>query len=240
MVKNRDILTWLQRVMRKETRGNVISLNDFNTFLQFAFQKRLGFLLKNLELTGDVTQSLSVFQRTMVINPVNGIDHGYILTDNITDGLEKPLRCIGPNNRKIDWVTQMEYEKRVGCSLTAPTAKNPVYMIENDRIKIYPYVGVESVTLTYISTPPVPYLDWVVRASRTVRYLDEGQVVTLTQGETYPNGVNGATSKTLDMVWSDDDSVAVADMILRNIAPSVADQGAYQLGSEETIKSEQL
>ena len=27
---------------------------------------------------------------------------------------------------------------------------------------------------------------------------------------------------------------------VRNIAPSVADQGAYQLGSEETIKSEQL
>jgi len=54
--------------------------------------------------------------------------------------------------------------------------------------------------------------------------------------------VNNTTDAPLtrEMKWSQEDTVAVANMILRNIAPSIADQGAYQFSSEESAKSERL
>lgn len=249
MIRNRDILDWLQRVLRKETRGNVVSMRDFNTYLAVNQRKRFDWLMRQMELTGRVVKSLEGYQHTDVLSlSVDGI-YGKVALSALSSYLEKPLRCMylfeGAYTR-ADWVTQLELEERLSNSLTYPTVEHPVYVMEGGEIHVYPYTAGATVQLTYIATPPKAYLDWVVRASRTVRYLDAAQLVVLNQGqgEVYPNASdntsNPLTSLTQEMLWSQEDSISVADMILRNIAPSIADQGAYQFSSEESAKSEQL
>jgi len=242
MIKNKDILDWLQRVLRKETRGNVISMRDFNTYLAFAQRLRFDWLKQQMELTGRIMRSLETYQTTEVFSPDDETEYGeYSLS--ALGGVEKPLRCMAMYDGKYvkcDWVTQLELEERLSNSLTFPTAKHPVYVLEGGVIQLYPCPT--SAKMTYIKIPEKAYLDWIVQSGRTVRYLSEGGSVNVGEGETYPNSVNNTTDAPLtrEMKWSQEDTVAVANMILRNIAPSIADQGAYQFSSEESAKSERL
>lgn len=241
MIKNRNILEWLQRVLRKEVRGNVLSMRDFNTYLSFAQRKRFDWLVSQMELTSRVTKSLEVYQDTETLTGLT--DEGLYGAKAIPVDTEKVLRAMvlyGESYVKADMVTQLELERRLDDSLTVPTQKHPVYVLQGGEAHVYPYAAGMVVSITYIKTPEKAYLDWVVKPGRTVRYLEEGAIVTLSEGETYPNGEDGGTSLTEEMYWSQEDTVAVADMLLRNISPTLADQGAYQFSSEESAKSERL
>jgi len=246
MIRNVDILSWLQRVLRKETRGNVLSPADFNTFLSMNQRLHFDEQLRNMELTETITTSMSVYVKTkelaMTKVPVHDPLYGVYELSHLGFGHEKPLRCMamyeGKYERKVDMVTHGEMQERMSNSLTRPTKKHPVGYIEGGKLIVYPYVA--SVRYTYVSTPDKAYLDYVVHANRTVRYLNEGATVTVGADETWPNQTHNSVSRTKEMEWNDEDKVAVAHRILRAVAPAIQDAGAYQLASEETQKSERL
>lgn len=247
MIQNKDILNWLQRVLRKEARGNILSPTDFNTFLAVNQRLRFDERMKQMELTDGVTSSMSVYVKSKLLTldkvPIRGSAvYGEAL---LPSGYEKTLSCMtdfeGLRTAKVDLVTHLEMQERMSNSLTCPSVKHPLGMIEGGKLIVYPYVA--SVRLTYVQTPAKAFLDYVVNTSnRTVRYLDADVDVTVGVNEVWPNKLHNEdfTSNTHEMEWSDEDKIAVAHKILRGVAPAVQDQGAFQLGSEETQKAERL
>lgn len=229
---NRDILQSIYRVVRKEARGGVITPDDFNRMLAQETIKRYGEMRNAMEKSGEVTTSMEKYIRTTIVNGAS-----FAIPANYEKRLSSIALYNGVYTRRVDEVTQLEYEERVGNSLTKPTARNPVIYPLNGNFIVDPS---STIKFTYMVAPATPFLDYYYDVNGNIQFLTAGQAHTLLVGETYRDGTIGTNqnvnSITVEIDMDYDDKIAIMNGILRQLGVIIPNEGAFAYGTQEQQK----
>lgn len=236
---NQEILHSIQDTIRKESRGNIFTPDAFNRLLPMHVLNRYYTLSDEVERTAQIMRSMERYIRTVVIPQDNTFLQSYPLVGFFPEGFNIPLsgRALynGAYRQPLDWVTKKEYESM--SVLTAPTEREPIAYIENGRIHIEPHTV--RVKVSALVRPAIPFLDYYFDANRNIRYLGGG-TYTLGTGEVYRDGrASGTvTSLTVECDLHEEDKRVVMMSILRQLGVTIPNEGVFQLGSQEQIKTE--
>jgi hypothetical protein len=234
----KEMINTIYAVLRKEERGGVFTPDDFNRYVGMFARQEYDYQKEQMERTETITTAMERYVRKVIRTPHGSLSYNY---NTKPSSFEKHLSALalynGTYSRKIDLVTEMEFEGRVGDALTQPTSRNPVIYYVGGYEYVFPNVGY---TLTYMVSPAVPFLDYYYDSNRRIQYLDFEQSHTLGVGEIYRDGTDSGnvTSDTIELDMDEGMQINVMNRILRVLGVSVPNEGVFHYGSQETIKSE--
>ena len=241
ILTNKNIYLLLQRILRKESRGNVVSVDDFNRLFPVKVRERFENRKKEMERTSDITEDLERYIRVETLSESG--DGRYAKPDgNGGEEFVKHLGALKPNGDSylpVDLITKLEYTSMT--SLTKPTERYPVVFYEEGQLVVRP--SSVNVEVHYMVAPNVPFLDYHYRNMNIV-YLDEGDEVVddgvnvLKEGSSFPEG--NYISETVDSDMSDNDKLAVLYTMLAEYGVTLPDETAIQYGLSREAKHEQL
>lgn len=234
----KDMINTIYAVLRKEERGGVFTADDFNRYVSMFSRRVYDEWKGEMERTGTVTESMERYIR-MSINSAYGNDSLYNIVVQ-PEGFEKHLSAMGEyngyKNRKIDLVTQLEFQERVGDYLTQPTIKNPLMKYQEGFVYVYPNVAFD---LVYMVSPEIPFLDYYYDTNRNIQYMDEGDSVTITTGMEYRDGTTSGVkeSQTVEMDLDEGGQIDVMNRMLRLLGVVIPNEGVFHYSTQEEVKN---
>lgn len=239
MVQLVDIRRLVDRLTKKEQRGNVISGDDFNTFLRISQAEHFDAQKRKAEQTGDIVDSLRAF--ITIVNVVTS--SGVSSIPSNYGKLISMTRMYGSDYVKCDVVTQMEKEDRLSNSLTEGTSKHPICSIDGTSFRFIP-ASDAYIKYIYYKKPDDPLLDWYIDNNDEYQYLAASAVHVWVTGETdssgtvHTTGDVNYTSTTVELEWLDDyDRVAIAYRLLTKVGVTIPSNLAIELGMSTTMQS---
>jgi hypothetical protein len=236
-----DIRLLIDRLTKKEQRGNVLSGEDFNTFLKVAQAEHFDVEKRKAEGTSDIIDSLRAFIVTKTDTTSSGLVA--IPTSPVYAKLLSAQRLNGSNFVRCDILSQLELEERLDNSLTVGTDALPLVSIEASNFRFYP-AAYSNVKIVYYKQPTEPTLDWYYDANGSIVYLAAAETHTLGTGEYAYDGIvttpTEITSRTVELEWADNnDRIAIAYRILTKLGVTIPNNLAVELGASEVMKSDQ-
>jgi len=237
MIQVKTIREYIDRLTKKEQRGNILSGEDFNNYLSIAQSEYFDQEKRKAEATGDITDSLRPFIVTLNSSATSGVLA--IPTNPQYAKLLQAYRLSGSDYRKCDQITQMEKGDRLENSLTVPTAKYPTVSIEGSNFVFNP-TTTAYVKVVYLKRPTDPFLDFYYDANQSIVYMDAGTSHTLGTDEVYRDGTSSGTvnSVTVEFEWvNDSDAIAIAHNILVKLGVTIPNNLAIELGNQKVMES---
>jgi len=238
-----DIRKLVDRLTKKEQRGNIISGEDFNTFIRIANSEHFDSEKRKADVTSDIVDSLRSFLSTYTGSATNGT---VVISSSLTNYgklLSAQRIYTGSDYVRCDIVTQLEKEERLSNSLTVATDRYPIASVEGLNINFLP-AATKNVKIVYYKKPADPYLDWYWDVDDNINYMDVTPTGdhTLTSGQTYSDGTTNLvtkTSKTVELEWADNsDRIAIAYRVLLKVGVTIPNNLAVELGASEVMKSD--
>lgn len=239
MVTILGVRKYIDRILKKEQRGNVLSGDDFNIFINLAQSEHFDGEKRKAEITSDIIDSLEPFIKTETGVTGSPSAGDYILPTDY-EKLLGTKRLYNGAYVGCDMVSQLEKDERDDNSLTIPTDKKPVVSIEGGYLRFIPTTNAY-IKITYYRKPEELFLDWYWDANDQIIYLDEGETYTLKTDERYSDGTTSGTksSKTIDFEWiNDSDRIAIAHRVLMKLGITLPNDLAMQYGASETTKND--
>jgi hypothetical protein len=240
-----DIRRLVDRLTKKEQRGNIINGEDFNTFLRISQAEHFDSEKRKAEATSDIIDSLSAFIVTYTGATTGGT--GLIAKSSLASPYAKLLSAQRLNTTdfvRCDIVSQLELEERLSNSLTVGTNKHPIVSIEDDNFRFSPSAN-KNIKIIYYKQPTDPVLDWYIDVNDNIVYLAAAEVHTWVTGETdsvgteHTTGETDYTSLTTELEWSDNsDRITIAYRMLSKMGITIPNNMALEFGVSETMKSE--
>ena len=237
MIQIATVRKYLDRLTKKEQKGNILSGEDFNTFIAISQSEHFDNQKRKAEATGDITDSLRGFITTANLSATGG-NLDISLLSNYAKLLQA-YRYLDPTYYPCDLVSQMEKGDRLTNSLTVPTAKNPIVSIEGSNFVFLPATS-SYVKVVYLKRPTDPFLDFYYDQYRNIVYLAAGATHTLGTSEVYRDGTSSGTvnSITVEFEWTDDDDIiAIAHNLLVKLGITIPNNLAIELGSQKVMES---
>ena len=248
---NEELYLTALDIARKDTKGNALTVGEFNKILYTVTNEYFIQQYRKYELTKTITDSLNPFlkQSTIAIAGGFGIlpmttdqEFFHITGDPIVTGGTVP----------VDIVPEIEYSHRVNDTLTAPSTTSPIGVMRWDSstsgpmIYVYPS-SITSIDTWYLKQPVQPFLDYYVDSSYNKTFLDAGESYTVVAGDTFPvytgtAPVAGATysSLTKEMEWRNFDKPSILYMILQKIGVAITDQMITEYSMQEAAKNDTI
>jgi len=237
MIQVATVRKYLDRLTKKEQKGNILSGEDFNTFIAISQSEHFDSQKRKAEVTGDITDSLRGFITTATLSATAGVLA--IPSSPKYAKLLQAYRLDSTTYYPCDLVSQMEKGDRLTNSLTVPTAKNPIVSIEGTNFVFSPTTN-SYVKVVYLKRPTDPFLDFYYDQYRNLVYLAQGATYTLGISEVYRDGTSSGTvtSQTVEFEWTeDDDIIAIAHNLLVKLGITIPNNLAIELGSQKVMES---
>jgi hypothetical protein len=236
MITVSTIRKYLDRLTKKEQRGNMLSGEDFNTFLAIAQAEYFDQEKRKAEATGDVIDSLRSFVTTLPSTATSGV-----LAIPTNPEYVKLLQAYRYNSNvyyPCDLVSQMEKGDRLTNSLTIPSNKYPIVSIEGSNFVFNPTTSAP-VKVVYLKRPADPFLDFYYDQYRNIVYMEADTNYTITAPQEYRDGTTGTkASLTEEFEWADDmDIINIAYILLVKLGKTIPDNLAIELGSQKVMES---
>ena len=243
MIGVKDIRLTVNRLLKRERVGSTVSGADFNRFLAVANAEETYAVKSLLELSQDITDSVRTHTKSVNYSPSTN----YI---QLPSDYLKILSVRAKNGSRwedVDVITQMEYSSRKHNSITRPTVDYPVCYEMGDYLYFDPVqTGTNTVVLTYMCQPAIPYLDYYVNLVGEEVYLAESETVDadLIDSDFQLYGKDGQAltltgsplsydSTTVEMDWPDESNrVNIMKRVLVMCGVSAPDQLAIQYGAQ--------
>lgn len=226
----------LDSMNRKQSRGNVITDEMFNTIINAAQSEYMDVEKGKADINSDITGELKPFY--VEVTGVSIVGGRYTLQN-----YAKILRVNTLYNDRYvlcDLVTSLEAEMRLGNSLTGPTLKNPFVEEMSSYLFFYP-ATITTANIKYIREPNEAFLDYYYDTSGSIVYMDEGITHKLVYGEEYRDGTTSGTisSQTQEFEWGVPDIMHIFDIVLRMCSVATDRQLSYAMTNQEVTRKEQ-
>lgn len=243
MIGVKEIRLTVNRLLKRERNGSTVSGADFNRFLSVANAEEVYAVKSLLELSQDITDSVRTYIKSVNYSPSTN----YIQLPADYLKLLSVRAKNGSRFEDVDIITQMEYSSRKHNSITQPTADYPVCYEMGNYLYFDPIqAGTNTVVLTYMCQPVVPYLDYYINLIGQEVYLDAGDTVDadLIDSEFQLYGKDGQAltltgiplsydSTTVELDWPDESNrVNILRRVLVMCGVTVPDQLAIQYGAQ--------
>lgn len=243
MLSVRDIPLIVYRLLKKERQGSTVSISDMNRFIKLAHLQEVDAIKRQLEVTQDVTDSVRVYlnSEAKAMTAWNYL--------SIADLSQTYLKLLGAQRKngvrweECDVITQLEYQDRIGNSITQPTVDYPICYELGSVIYFLPTPEAgASVRVSYMSRPIVPYVDGYINLAGELVYLEESETVStgLIDADFINYGWDGIalsvtegiyTSLTVEFDWPDNSNrINILKRVLIMCGVSVPDTLAIQYG----------
>jgi hypothetical protein len=175
-MNNFELLQYINFVLNKDRQGNTISSPEYEIMLQATSVEYFRELVRGYELNLINTNSVKRFKSTANIVVTTGIgdlpaDYEYHSASLFTYQVNgDPTKW-----KKIDIVTDEEWDARISSSIKYPTQKNPIGKIVGDKIHILP-LSIQAFRLAYLRTPNVPEFAMTLDQDDVEVYDDQNSV----------------------------------------------------------------
>lgn len=235
--------------LRKDFRGNSLSLDEFNRLSPIICHRLLADYAKKFEENIDSSSTIGLFKKldtpltitagktTLPIDYFQLIGEPWYIDD--TDDNDPSA------TRTIDVVTTLQKAKRRKDYLTQPTAKYPYCEIGSMNasklieIRVYP-TTITEINIDYIRLPNEPILDYYINDTTLIAtYLTEGtQNVAIPTGSTYRDGTNPSTVNptTKDWEFTVDSLPLIVAYFRSELGAILPDEGALTVGEKDKIQ----
>lgn len=225
----------LDAEMRKQAKGNVLSDDMFNVFINAAQSEYMDNQKKKAEITSDITGVLKPFYEEIQGAAVVG--GKYALTNYAK--LLRVSTLYNGNYVPCDVITALEYQNIEDNTLTAPTLRYPCVEEMGSYLQFYPS-GITTAKIKYIREPNEAFLDYYFNAKGITVYLAEGSTYTLLSGEEYRDGTTSGTvsSQTQEFEWGVPDIMGIFDIVMRYASVPLERNMAFSLSNREVDKKE--
>ena len=231
MTTNQSLYKSVLDILRKDERGEAVSVAEFNALLPVVSHEYFAQQYQKFQQTQNITDSLAPFITTATVTLTAGA--GSLPVDYL-HLIGKPLTVTG--SYPVDIVTRLEYAERAIDPITGPTATYPIAVVGASTINVYP-TTVASITIAYLKDPATPKLDYYVTDATNVRtFLAAAATHTVLTGETYPIAATaptvGATytSTTVEMEWLAQDRPSILYLFLQKLGVTMNDQLTLEAG----------
>ncbi len=177
MTTNEGLYKSVLDILRKDIRGEAVSVAEFNALLPVVSHEYFSQQYAKFQQTQKITDSLAPFIKTATITLTSGV--GYLPRDYM-HMIGKPLA----GTARVDMVSRLEYDERSVDYITQPTTTYPVAVIGTASYSSY--IGTYS---TY--TPELAIFGYTTIAgvSRPTilfdsgyNYLNDGDLITISGG----------------------------------------------------------
>ena len=181
-----DIYQVCNYIADKDTAGNAFTPNQFNGIIDILnrdfFKKKVeesgyfddGGRSYSDSLTG--SKNLHRFIHNETIAPAGATTYTYAYPLGAT---------VTATGVKVEFISEQEYNDRVGDSVLAPSAAAPVALERGDNIYVEPNVNID---LSYYFFPNTPQLDYYLDVNGVIQYLDAGGTHVWATGEIDSDG----------------------------------------------------
>lgn len=235
-LKLKEFRGLLDNMLRKQSRGNVVTDEMFNTLINAAQSEYMDIEKGKADINSDLTGELKPFYAEAIGISIAG---GQYTLQNYAKILRVNTLY---NDRYVlcDLVTSLEAETRLGNSLTWPTLKNPFVEEMADYLLFYP-ATITTANIKYIREPNEAFLDYYYDINGSIIYMDEGATHTLYSGEEYRDGTTTGTisSQTQEFEWGVSDIMHIFDIVLRMCSVATDRQLSYAMTNQDTTRKEQ-
>ena len=236
-----DIYQLCNYISNKEKSGNAFTPNQFNGIIDILNRD---FFKKKVEESGYFDEGLKSYNY-----PLTGSKnlHRFIHNETIapaaatTYTFAYPLGAtITATGVQVEFISEQEYNDRVGDSVIAPSATAPVALERGNNIYTEPNVNID---LSYYFYPDTPQLDYYIDINGIIQYLDEGDTHVWATGEIDSSGDAHTigdpdwASLTVELGYNSDMHNDFMNEILSRVGVRLGKQGVTQMA--ETWKQEQ-
>jgi len=178
-------------ISNKHKSGNAFTPNQFNSLIELLNRD---FFKKKVEESGYFENRQSMSYNDALRGSKNL--HKFIVNETIaiaggtTYTFAYPLGASDADTDVlIEFITEAEYQDRIGDSVLAPAADCPIAMERGDNIEVKPD-SITNVNLSYYRFPNDPFLDYYVDANGLRQWLSAGATHTWSNGETDSSGTS--------------------------------------------------
>ena len=218
-MNNDELFELLNFILNESETGNAITPEDRGMLLKAASWEFFRALVKNYEDNQEVTDSIEPFKVHAAnipfvlgvgTRPADYYRHGGSLYLDTIDGVIY--------KRKVDIVTDLEWNDRLSSYLTRPTLKNPILKFADGLMYIQP-ITITLILMDYINTPDEPEYDYYFDADGNLVYMPEGTSRNLAIGEVYRTGetVGNFNSISVELPYTENDKLLVGSIILEKM-----------------------
>lgn len=245
---NGQVYDFVVTILRKEKNGSALDPTKFNLMLYEGMWEKLNSEYRRFELSQIITDCLISLKTSVVISITSGGEY-------LLDGLVSPNEYWHPTSlnyddsgtiRKIEIVTDLEFNERISSSLLLPDGTYPIAKFcrntsGDEIIKFDPLASV-SVNFDYLKIPVTPFYDYYINANDEIIYMSPGTDHTLTAGEIYRDGTSSGlvSSISVELPFPDSCRIEVAYLILEKLGIPIREQFAVEYGITRENKEEQL
>ena len=228
-----DLYKVVLNVARKDKRGNIFSVGEYNNVSNLVNRELFTQQITKFQLTNIVTESLVPFVKHIILTST------FFLPTDFSHIVGDPVY----NDTPVDIVTEKEYSFRVGDELTKPSTTYPVAKMEfSDGVyKLICYPDTVLPDVTYLKTPDAVKLDYYMLDGR-IYTLDVGETHVVVSGETYPLETTQPTvgstytSKTADFEWkSEPEKAQLFNLVLKKFGIATTDVNMETVSDKDKI-----
>lgn len=239
-----EIYTLCNYISNKHKSGNAFTINKFNLLIDAINRD---FFKKKVEETGyfkvrgdmsynealDSSKNLHKFIHNETIAAGGNTTYTYAYFLGATNTT---------NDVKIEFISEEEYNDRLGDSVLVPDDDAPVAMERGDELVIKPDT-VANINLSYYRYPNTPKLDYYIDTNGVIQYLTAGETHVWANGETESDGDPhnagdpNYSSLTVELEYNEDMHMDFMNEILSRVGLKLEKQAVTQMA--ETWKAEQ-
>ena len=239
-----DIYTLCNYISNKHKSGNAFTINQFNLLIEILnrdfFKKKVeesGYFMNRRSMSFnkalDSSKNLHKFVHNETIAAAGSTTYTYAYFLGATNTA---------NDVPIDFVSEEEYNDRVGDSVMAPAADAPVAMERGDDLVIKPD-SIANINLSYYRYPNTPKLDYYIDTNSVIQFLSAGQTHVWATGEIDSTGTTRTlgqpnwSSQTVELEYNQDMHDDFMNDILSRVGVRLEKQAVVQMA--EAWKQEQ-
>ena len=202
MTTNESLYKSVLDILRKDLRGEAVSVAEFNALLPVVSHEYFSQQYAKFQQTQKITDSLAPFIKTATITLTSGV--GYLPRDYM-HMIGKPLA----GTARVDMVSRLEYDERSVDYITQPTTTYPVAVIGTASYSSY--IGTYS---TY--TPELAIFGYTTIAGTSrptilfdpgYNYLNDGDLITISGGRDQYDALAAGYNGTHEVRYRTADSV---------------------------------
>ncbi len=236
-----DIYQLNNYISNKEKSGNAFTPNQFNSIIEILnrdfFKKKVeesGYFEEGGRSYSDPlagSKNLHRFIHNETIAPAGATTYTYAYPLGAT---------ITATGVQVEFITEQEYNDRLGDSVLAPSATAPVALERGDNIYVEPNVNID---LSYYFYPDTPVLDYYIDVNGIIQWITEGASHVWATGEIDSDGdvhnlgdPNWA-SLTVELGYNEDMHNDFSNEILSRVGVRLEKQAVTQMA--EAWKQEQ-
>ena len=208
MTTNQTLYKSVLDILRKDLRGEAVSVAEFNAILPVVSHEYFIQQYAKFQQTQKITDSLAPFIKTATVTLTSGV--GYLPTDYM-HMIGSPTYVQSTSTRKIDVVSRLEYVERTIDPITQPTTTYPIAILGTGSKTSY--IG-SYIVGGYTDELAVFGERIIAGVSRPFIYFDAGEnvlstgdTITLSGGRTSGGAVATGYNGTHEVVVEDSRSV---------------------------------